>query len=204
MEIIVGKQSHVVGAEDLLRRMNGLSGSALGVTVDLGTGDGKFVLHEAQREPGCLAIGIDACRENLHAASRTAPRNALFAIANAYALPVELTGLAGRITVNFPWGSLLAGLLCAEPELQTSLRMLARPRAALEVRLNASALAEAGWALDTAADQAADVLRGAGIRVRSVRRLGAGDLRACSTTWARRMAFGRCPEAVEIIGCFDG
>ncbi len=198
MEILAGKQSLFVGAEELLRRMNG----SLAVTVDLGTGDGKFVLHEARREPGQFTIGIDACRENLHAASRTAPRNALFAIANACALPAELSGLADRVTVNFPWGSLRDGLLCAEPGLLAGLHSLAKPKGVLEVRLNASALAEAGWNLDAGADQAADVLRSAGVRVRSVRRLGAVDLRACPTTWARRMAFGRSPEAVEIIGRF--
>lgn len=79
MEILVGKQSRFIGAEDLLRRINGCRS----VSVDLGTGDGKFVLHEARREPGQFVIGIDACRENLHAAARSAPGNAMFAIANA-------------------------------------------------------------------------------------------------------------------------
>lgn len=200
MEILMGKQSRFIGAEDLLRRMNGCRS----VSVDLGTGDGKFVLHEARREPGSFVVGIDACRENLHAAARGAPGNALFAIANACALPKDLMGLADRVTINFPWGSLRDGLLCAEPHLLAGLRLLARPRAALEVRLNASALAEAGWTLQAGADQAAEVLRSTGVWVRSVRRLDAADLRACPTTWARRMAFGRSPEAVEIIGRFDG
>lgn len=200
MEILVGKQSRFIGADELLRRMNG-SGA---VTVDLGTGDGKFVLHEARREPGRFVVGIDACRENLHTAARGAPENALFAIANACALPEELMGMADRVTINFPWGSLRDGLLCSDPRLLAGLRLLARPRAALEVRLNASALAEAGLALDAGADQAAEVLRSTGVRLRSVRRLGAAELRACPTTWARRMAFGRSPEAVEIMGRFDG
>lgn len=201
MEILVGKQSRFISADDLLHRMNS---SIRGVTVDLGTGDGKFVLHEARREPGQFVVGIDACRENLHAAARGAPGNALFAIANACSLPRELMALADRVIINFPWGSLRDGLLCAEPELLAGLRLMARPRAALEVRLNASALAEADWTLDAGANQAADVLRSAGVRVRSVRRLGAAELRACPTTWARRMAFGRNPEAVEILGRFDG
>lgn len=200
MEILMGKQSRFIGAEELLRRING----SRSISVDLGTGDGKFVLHEAKREPARFVVGIDACRENLHAAARTAPANALFAIANACALPEELMGLADRVIINFPWGSLRDGLLCAEPGLLAGLRQLARPKAALEVRLNASALAEAGWALDAGAEQAVEVLRGTGVRVRSARRLGAADLRACPTTWARRMAFGRSPEAVEIMGRFDG
>lgn len=200
MEILVGKQSRFIGAEDLLRRING----SRSISVDLGTGDGKFVLHEARREPDQFVVGIDACRENLHAASRSAPGNTLFAIANACALPTELMGLADRVIINFPWGSLRDGLLCDDPGLLAGLRLLARPRAALEVRLNASALAEAGWTLDAGADQAVAAMRSAGVRVRSVRRLGAAELRACPTSWARRMAFGRSPEAVEITGRFDG
>jgi tRNA G46 methylase TrmB len=72
------------------------------VLVDLGTGDGRFVDLIARRDPGCLAIGIDACREPLIERSRRAPANALYLIANALTLPDALDGVATRITVNFP------------------------------------------------------------------------------------------------------
>jgi hypothetical protein len=80
------------------------------VLVDIGTGDGRSVRHLAATRPSWLAVGVDAWRENLWEASRKAPPNALFVIANALALPREMHGIAGWITVNFPWGSLLEGL----------------------------------------------------------------------------------------------
>jgi tRNA G46 methylase TrmB len=57
--------------------------------VDIGAGDGRFVLHAARVHPDVLAIGVDACRENLAGAARKTPPNALFLIANALALPEE-------------------------------------------------------------------------------------------------------------------
>src|SRR5207249_2947150 len=81
------------------------------VLIDLGTGDGRYVRYIAQTHPDWAVIGLDSCRENLCAISRTAPSNALYVIADAGSLPRELYGLASRITINFPWGSLLRGLL---------------------------------------------------------------------------------------------
>ena len=44
--------------------------------LDLGAGDGRFVAQMARAYPDSLAIGIDACRENLIEQSRRAPENA--------------------------------------------------------------------------------------------------------------------------------
>jgi 16S rRNA (adenine(1408)-N(1))-methyltransferase len=85
-------------------------------------------------------IGIDTCRENLHQVSRKALPNALYVIANAEALPVELSGLASHIAVNFPWGSLLTGLFTDGSKVIANLRKIARPGASLEIVLNSSAL----------------------------------------------------------------
>ena len=54
-------------------------------------------------------------------------------------------GWRTRITINFPWGSLLAALLDGDPALLDGLIALAQPGATLEIRLNRGALAEAGY-----------------------------------------------------------
>src|SRR5919202_3592006 len=144
METIHGKQTHMLDATRLATQLK----SYRSVLIDLGTGDGRYVRSAAQACPECFVIGLDACRENLRAASRSAPSNALFVIANALDLPWELRGLAGHITINFPWGSLLGALVNAEPTLFDGLRMLALPGALLEIRLNAGALVEAGLSLE--------------------------------------------------------
>jgi 16S rRNA (adenine(1408)-N(1))-methyltransferase len=86
------------------------------VAVDLGTGDGRHVLATAAGQPDTLAIGVDANAAAMADSSRRAWRrdalpNALFVVAAAERPPDALHGLAGSLTVNFPWGSLLRGLL---------------------------------------------------------------------------------------------
>ena len=165
--------------------------------VDLGAGDGRFVRH-LTRKPGVGAIGVDLCEANLRAASRAVGGNALFVVADALALPGELSWVATRVTVNFPWGSLLRGLLSGHPGLLAGLGAVARGGTSLEIRLNAGALAEAGWTLEAGSERVAEVLRDAGIDVGATRILGPADLRRWPTTWAKRLAFGRDPRASRI------
>ena len=131
MEVLKGKRSYAITRCEL----NALVSSHDGVTLDIGTGDGRAVLHEARASPSRLVIGLDACRENLHAGSRMAPSNALFAIANALSLPDALDNLAQHITITFPWGSLLHGLLDGTDCLGAGLRRVALPGARFEIVL---------------------------------------------------------------------
>jgi 16S rRNA (adenine(1408)-N(1))-methyltransferase len=78
------------------------------VAVELGTGDGRAVLATAAGQPDTLAIGVDAnaaamARSSRRAWRRDALPNALFAVAAAERPPEALHGLAGSLTVNFPW-----------------------------------------------------------------------------------------------------
>ena len=196
MEILLGKTSQWIDGE-LFRRKRAAYGQ---VWIDIGTGDGHFVLHAARSNPQALVIGLDACRENLSGASRQAPENALFVIANALSLPGELRGLAARLTVNFPWGSLLAGLLDGHTGLLDGLRSLACPPTVLEVRLNGEALSVAGLSLEEGGRQVQNTLQAAGLRVQNSTLLEKTALRACPSTWARRLAFGRFPHAVVVSG----
>ncbi len=171
--------------------------------VDLGTGDGRFVLNAARMEPGLFGIGVDACRENLRSASHHAPNNVLFAIANVASadctLSDEIFVRAAQVTINFPWGSLRDALLSGAPQLLDGLWAMMRPGARLEVRLNASALAETGWELYAAGNQMSQNLADYGFKVRAAQALAAPDLRGLSSTWGKRIAFSRRPEAVLVL-----
>ena len=196
MERIRGKQSLTIDAQTLAA----LSNRYDDILIDIGTGDGRFVRRMAERSPACLAIGIDACRENLREASRRAPQNAVYLIANALALPPGLAGLATRITINFPWGSLLAGLLDQHAGLMHGLAAMARPGAELEVRLNAGALAEEGRRLDDGAARVRESLECEGFVMEQGIVLDADTLRLAGTTWAKRLAEGRDPRAIYMRG----
>jgi 16S rRNA (adenine(1408)-N(1))-methyltransferase len=196
MERIQGKRSGALDAAALAATASGYGD----ILIDIGTGDGRFVVRQARACPARLVIGVDACRENLVDASRAAPPNAVFVVADALALPAELTGLATAATINFPWGSLLDGLLDGHAGLLDGLRAITRPGAGLEIRLNAGALAEAGWSLEAGAARARRSLGAAGFAVGPPVGLDAAALRACPTTWAKRLAFGRDPRAVYLRG----
>ena len=167
-------------------------------TVDLGAGDGRFVRYLASRHPRFGAIGVDLCEANFKIASRQAAGNALFVVADALALPDELSRVATRVTINFPWGSLLRGLLTGHPGLLAGLGAVGSGGTTIEIRLNAGALAEAGWGLEAGGERVTAVLRDAGVKVGATRALGPADLRRWPTTWAKRLAFGRDPRAVRI------
>jgi 16S rRNA (adenine(1408)-N(1))-methyltransferase len=196
MESIRGKQPLSIDAPILLAQMHRYPHRLF----DLGTGDGRFVRHVAECWPGYFSLGIDACRENLHAASRTAPANACFVIANVLALPSALFGQATHITINFPWGSLLEGLLAGDPALMHNLVALGLPGSKIELRLNGGALGSAGWTLEEGVARVVGKLRDAGFVIKRGEPLNADDLHRLPTTWAKRLAFGRDPHAISIRG----
>jgi len=194
MEGIQGRHALSIDADELARRLAGYDE----VELDLGTGDGRYVRSVAHAHPERFVVGVDACRENLREVSRRAPPNALYLIANALALPGELDGLASRLAINFPWGSLLAGLLDGESDLPRRLTALVREGAVVEIRLNAGALAEAGYSLDEGGRLVRQALSAVGFAVGPPEPLGPAELRALPTTWAHRIAFGRDPRALSL------
>lgn len=189
METIQGKKPFYLTQSEFSRCIAGYQN----IQIDLGTGDGHFVRHSAMKNQQGFFIGVDACRENLRGNSRNCLPNTLYLIANAKTLPAELNELAAQITINFPWGNLLYGLLDNAPALFDSLARVSRPNAALTIRLNGGALAEAGWELDAGTWQVYESLRKNGFVAKNPLPMNAADLRACPTTWAKRLAFGRDP-----------
>lgn len=116
------------------------------VLIDLGTGQGKFVLDAARDDPTCLCIGVDAVAENMAKSARTAAAsvkkgglaNALFIRAAAEKLPGPLAGLADTLTVQYPWGSLMRIVSQPAPEHLPGLRAVCKDGAVLSVLLNYS------------------------------------------------------------------
>ena len=74
----------------------------------------------------------------------------------------------------------------------------------LELRLNAGALAEAGWDLADGGEHIRQALHAARFYMRPVVAIGPHQLRACPTTWARRLACGRDPRALYLKGEYRG
>ena len=145
METIRGKALLDLDFNDLTKRLADYNR----IILDLGTGDGRYVHYLAGNLPDSFVIGVDSCRENLREHSRAKLPNALFVIASAQNLPNELNGVVSHITINFPWGSLLESLLTGDAMLMNRLESISRSATSMKILLNAGALAEAGWTLET-------------------------------------------------------
>lgn len=170
------------------------------IVLDLGTGDGRYARTLADRHPRWFVIGVDSCRENLREHSQTKLGNLLFVIASAQNLPNELTGLATHLTINFPWGSLLESLLSGDLRLLCGLKSVSRARAAMDLRLNGGALAEAGKTLEAGTDRIFYNLLQAGWQLEHPVLMDASALKKFPSTWAKRLAFGRDPRAMMLSG----
>jgi 16S rRNA (adenine(1408)-N(1))-methyltransferase len=111
--------------------------------------------------------------------------------AGVEALPAGLTALADLVTVRFPWGSLLRGVLGVDAGVAASIARLVAPGGHLELTLS---LVERDRQ-DTAGEVfgAADIERmtasfGAlGLILTEARPISAAEVAALPSTWARRL-----------------
>jgi len=165
------------------------------VTIDVGTGDGKAVSRWAHDDPTRLAVGIDANAAGMGPAARRAARpktllpNAVFVVASAESLPRELVGVADRVTVQFPWGSLLRGVLAGDGNILGNLAMIAAPDAALTILW--SVIDRDRGTLGSVPTRPSEERFGAaGFDVRDVLPATAADLHGTGSTWAKRLRAG--------------
>ncbi len=172
--------------------------------VDVGTGDGRAVLARAAREPCALVVGVDAAAAAMAEASRRADRrhvdNALFLAAGAETLPgSRLAGAADVVTVTFPWGSLLRGVLGLEDQALAGLASLLAPAGRLEALVSViPADGVAGIATLGEAHEA--TVRAAwaqvGLELRSMRPASVDEIARSGSSWARRLRSGRTDRPV--------
>ena len=148
-----------------------------------------------------LVVGVDASAAGMAEASRRAARrtgrgglpNALFVVAAAEALPHELDGLADRVTVHFPWGSLLRGLLAADPAILDGLVRVMRQGATLSMLVSSTAR-ERGAGVEPLDEHALAALAvdygRSGLEVTRTRPATPADVAASRSTWGRRLGAG--------------
>ena len=159
------------------------------------------MLATAAANPDRLVVGVDPVATAMAEASRRAAQppgkgglpNALFVVASAEAPPPELRGIAGRVTVNLPWGSLLRGALALEPAAAAGIAALVRPGGRAELLLAPASRDRLAEDVEVEARLAAGLAghwRALGLELVDARPATAGDLGATRTTWARRLRLG--------------
>ena len=196
METIRGKVSQPLDLNGLNERLKNYPR----VRLDLGTGDGRYVHFLADKHPDWFIIGVDSCRENLHDHSRAKLPNMLFIIASAQNLPREFSGRISHITINFPWGSLLEGLLTADAALMNGMLSVSKQNTQIDVHLNGGALAAAGTSLEDGSKTIHENMNRCGWSVTDPHLIDPDALRNFPTTWAKRLAYGRDPRAMALSG----
>jgi 16S rRNA (adenine(1408)-N(1))-methyltransferase len=213
MEAIDGKNSFDVSRAALEKLADGFAA----IAVDIGTGDGRFVYALARAHPEWFCIGIDSARQNLREYSAKIhkkpsrgglpARNALYVIANVSDLPDELTGLANRVYVNFPWGSLLAAVVRGDEAVLRSVGKVSAGGAILEVLVNYNIFVDPvpqevrelpRLTPHYIEDELAPAYASAGFTLVETRTLTGDELREIPTTWSKRLAYGRCPDTVYV------
>ena len=159
--------------------------------MDVGTGDGKAVLRWALAELDRLVIGVDANAAGMRAAARRSSDlpNAAFVVAAAESLPDDLAAAADRVTVQFPWGSLLRGILCGEGPVLANLARIAAPGATLSVLWSVTDRDRAALG-PVPTRPAEESFVAAGFEVRDLRPATVGEIDATGSSWAKRLRAG--------------
>jgi 16S rRNA (adenine(1408)-N(1))-methyltransferase len=146
-------------------------------------------------------VGLDANAAAMVEASRRTNvtgrgglANAVFVVAAIETPPAELAGRASLVTVLFPWGSLLRGVVGLDDRPLAGIASLAAPGAPIEVvasvtgRDAVSAGVENGRLDDV--DAIAGAWRAAGLELGDRRPATEAEVLASRSTWARRLASG--------------
>jgi 16S rRNA (adenine(1408)-N(1))-methyltransferase len=172
------------------------------VTIDVGTGDGRAVLATAAREPRTLAFGLDASAAAMAEASRRASgparkgglENAQFVLAAAETPPAPLHGVADLVTVRFPWGSLLRGVVGNDAAVAAGVASLVAAAGTLDIMLAPSGrdgLAGVPVDPDGLADAVTRAFSPHGLRLTACSAATSEEIRATHSSWARRLGAER-------------
>lgn len=202
LKILEGKK--IIETEDL---------SAIGkrfdkVVVDVGTGNGKYVYDLALANPETLYIGIEPAADNLLEYAKKAMKNIarkgagnlIYLISSVEALEGSLEAVADEVYVNFPWGSLLEGVVKGEEEILSKLAMLAKGDAALHLTFSYSSIHEPAEIIrrglpELNEDYIGGVLKrryeDCGLDIESFRLMEGGELKGYGTFWAKRLFLGK-------------
>jgi hypothetical protein len=109
----------------------------------VGAGDGGYVLYRARTEPTTFAIALDASPDALSDGAWRAKRarlgNAAFLVEGVERIGMqgELACLADEVTVHFPWGSLLHGLVAGSSSVVGPIASVMKAGAELRVLMSA-------------------------------------------------------------------
>jgi 16S rRNA (adenine(1408)-N(1))-methyltransferase len=151
------------------------------------------VLAAAAARPDTLVVGIDANAAGMADASRRAARrgalpNAVFAVAAAEQPPPVLCARAHELTITFPWGSLLRGVLGAEDRVLAGIAALLAPGGS--ARALVSVVPRDGVPPIPPAERLATAYAAHGLALVDARPATPAEVAASGSSWAKRLRAG--------------
>ncbi len=140
-------------------------------------------------------------------AAKGGASNLLYVVANAEALPEELNGLISKVTILFPWGSLLKAVATADENFLAGLKRMLAKKAAIKIVLSLEDTVEKkvleSIGFPSLSKQSLDKLQATYARAGFTtkwRMISQDELKHFPSTWAKRLAYGRPRPCIEIIG----
>ena len=210
MRILEGTQRRDISGDEFSALVERFGAADL----DVGTGDGRFVLGMAAKHADRLIVGLDPVQEAMRSAAnrvtrrRTRLDNVLFVIASVEQMPPEFSGMFQRVFVNLPWGSLMRGLILGDPLILAQLARIGQPAATYTIRLNLRVFSDPvpldiqdlpEVTVEYVREHLAGPYADAGLIITEVRQLSESDLKDLRTSWTRRLSHQRPPPTIEII-----
>jgi 16S rRNA (adenine(1408)-N(1))-methyltransferase len=184
--------------------------------VDAGTGDGRAVLRRAAADPAAFVLGLDASagamaessRRTVGAGGRRALPNAAFVVAAAERPPSEIAGCASLVTVHFPWGSLLRGVLGIDEAALRGLVSLLAHGGRLEALVSLTARDASSSRVDPSrlahADAIAQAWAGTGLDLLDCRPATPEEVAGSGSSWSRRLGRDVRRPVVRLAGRRSG
>lgn len=181
------------------------------VVLDIGTGDGRFVLKNALKNKKNIYVGMDPAEKQLKISSKKANKkrlgNSLFILGSIENTPPELFSLIDKIFINLPWGTLLEKIVKSENSSVKNLYDLLKDEGEIEVIFGY--LPE----LEPSETKRLDLPKISGeldvqqifssfkkhFTIVEMLRINKKDLGKLETTWAKKLKFGNDRDIYKII-----
>jgi hypothetical protein len=167
--------------------------------IDLDTGDGHYARDLARQFPALAVIGLDTCLDHLKGSARRQPSNVRYITADALTFADGLLPAAQSISINFPYGSLLTGLIDGSPDLLLRLDCSLASEGETVIRVNASAIEAMGGDIISARRSIEGALGTLPGMQMTTRNLSQDDLRQFPCSWAKRLGYGRATQAFSVV-----
>lgn len=213
MNILVDKKIESINSLEFKNIAEGFKS----VILDIGTGDGRFVYKNAQKNPNNLFLGLDStCDSMAEYASKVRKKpakgglnNVLYIVENAEALPEELANMVNKIYINLPWGSLRDGIIKGEDKILSGITNISQNNSTMEVCISYSDMYEQNEISkrelpELTKNYISTVLKerykGFGIHITEISLWDNNMLKSVDTKWAKKLAFGRKRELYHFVG----